>query len=302
MSSGWVRIDRAMFGHGAFRGPADWGAWMWLISEARWREAEVMISGEMLTLQRGQLSHSVRYMAQALGLSKNGVQGLLKRFEKWGLVETSTGTGQTIITICNYDKYQDMGTSQGQGEDSAGAPEGQGGDSSGTKKNKKTNKQGNNKQESLSCASSGGAVASGQFELVPVTVERDEVREAYEQYCAFVGEYNSRWRNEQAPKLSVPSALTEKRRVGLRKVLGALEAAGKSFEDILREILDGPHLLGFNDRGWTVAIDFVCTETKARKIWEGVYRGKVPRPRRSTFEAMNELMERRNGSSSYQPL
>ncbi len=161
--TGWVRVDRATFEHKAFRGPADWGVWLWLISQACWKQTEVVISGERRTLERGQLSYSIRFLSEKFGLSKNGTQGVLKRFQKWDLIELGLGTGQTIITICNYDKYQDAELHRGRDGDAAGTTRGRERDATGTKKN---NKQDNKEPESTVVDSSLGEGQSA--ELFPI--------------------------------------------------------------------------------------------------------------------------------------
>lgn len=81
-------------------------AWMWLISEASYADRDFGIGSKKVTLKRGQLSHSVRYISGVWGWPKSSVQRFLKCLEMRTMIETDNGTGQLIITICNYDEYQ----------------------------------------------------------------------------------------------------------------------------------------------------------------------------------------------------
>jgi hypothetical protein len=82
-------------------------AWEWLVADARWKEGTVNILGNPIFLTRGQLCHSVRFMAEKFMWSIGRTQRFIKKLQKWNMISVSTNTGQTIITICNYSKYQD---------------------------------------------------------------------------------------------------------------------------------------------------------------------------------------------------
>jgi len=81
-------------------------AWLWMLSEAAWKPRKVSIDGKTVTLERGQMAHSVRFMADKWGWSKSAVVRFLDRCKTETMIETQSGTGQNIITICNYDDYQ----------------------------------------------------------------------------------------------------------------------------------------------------------------------------------------------------
>jgi DNA-binding transcriptional regulator YhcF (GntR family) len=142
----FVVIHRVLFDHPLFRGRSDWaGAFIWMIAEAAWQPRSVRISGWTIKLRRGQLAHSIRYMAQAWGWSKSRVDRFLECLKNEAVIETQNGTGMNVITICNYSKYQDKKASTGT----------RGGTQSGTrpgherdKANKETKKQEDKKEES----------------------------------------------------------------------------------------------------------------------------------------------------------
>ncbi|KZK97904.1 hypothetical protein PsAD5_02143 [Pseudovibrio sp. Ad5] len=253
--AGWIRIDRATFDHKALKGPSDWGIWVWLIGEACWKPTEMVIAGEARLLQRGQLSHSIRFLSRKFGLSNNGTQGVLKRFQKWDLIEFDTGTGQTVITICNYDKYQEIIPQQGQQGDAKGTEPGRQGDAVGTKKN---NKQNNNKQASES-TTVDSIVASAP----------DEVRDAYDFYVESVEDYNASKATDALP-LPKPTKLSDKRR---REFIRALKdlPKGRTFAEVVAKAGKCPFLLGENERGWVIHLDFILQKGKFQEILDGKY-------------------------------
>ena len=67
-----------------------------------------------VTLERGQLSHSRSYMAKAWGWTEKRVRGFLFRLERDRQIARQTGHLQTIITICNYELYQNPLSAKGQ--------------------------------------------------------------------------------------------------------------------------------------------------------------------------------------------
>lgn len=81
-------------------------AWAWLIEHAAWRPHRQNIAGQIVYLDRGQLTASLRYLAKAWGWSVASVRRFVTRLETGTMIGTQTGTGQLVVTICNYDKYQ----------------------------------------------------------------------------------------------------------------------------------------------------------------------------------------------------
>ena len=80
MHRGWMDNPSSRAGHDPFCRRA---AWVWLIEEAAWADRRVSLGGKTVTLHRGQLTHSVRFMAQAWNwkspLSSDSSPGLKPR-------------------------------------------------------------------------------------------------------------------------------------------------------------------------------------------------------------------------------
>lgn len=104
---GTVVIDRGVFDHPLFKGPfSRRDAWLWLISEAAWKNTRVYIGGEIIELQRGQLAHSQRFMAKCWRWTRDRVRWFLQQLEQLKMIDSKTTPGHGIITICNYNVYQ----------------------------------------------------------------------------------------------------------------------------------------------------------------------------------------------------
>lgn len=101
MARGW--LDHAALAVGPYDRRA---AWAWLVENAAYKPTRRNIGGRTIELQRGQLTASVRYLAQAWSWKKNVVERFIDRLKTETMIRTEAGTGQLVITICNYDKYQ----------------------------------------------------------------------------------------------------------------------------------------------------------------------------------------------------
>lgn len=115
MSEGWISLHRGWRDNPIFRGEysrAD--AWIWLIETACWKPAKFDIKGKIVTLQRGQLCVSREMLAKAWQWSPSAVERYLTRLQTEQMIGRETGQGKSIITICNYVKYQDRADKTGQ--------------------------------------------------------------------------------------------------------------------------------------------------------------------------------------------
>ncbi len=103
MHRGWQ--DHPLFGNEPF---SLRDAWIWLISGSIFsHEGKLrVICGKQVLLMRGQSSYSYRFLAEAWGWDDSKVDRFLKKLQEFGMIEIGAETGQSIITICNYNKYQ----------------------------------------------------------------------------------------------------------------------------------------------------------------------------------------------------
>ena len=107
--SGYVRLHRDLLAHPAFRNDAEALAFAWLFARAAWRDTRVRYKGHAVSLKRGQLAVSIRDMADALDRDKAWIERLFKRLRAETMIETVAEAGVSVVTICNYDKYQPQG-------------------------------------------------------------------------------------------------------------------------------------------------------------------------------------------------
>lgn len=106
--SGFIAMQREARDHPLFKGHPDrFYAWFWMVCEACWKPTKFDVGGRIVTLNRGQFSTSIRRLADEVGMSKGAVERFLTRLKTETMIETDSGTGRLIVTICNYEKYQE---------------------------------------------------------------------------------------------------------------------------------------------------------------------------------------------------
>ena len=106
---GLFLVDRGVFSHPMFNDApfTEREAWLWLVSEAAWRDRRVRTKRGMISIKRGQLTASVRFMADIWKWSKSRVGRFLQMLEQEMMIGTENGTGQLIVTICNcYERLK----------------------------------------------------------------------------------------------------------------------------------------------------------------------------------------------------
>ncbi|WP_424958464.1 hypothetical protein [Hyphomicrobium sp. 1Nfss2.1] len=83
-------------------------AWLWLITNAAWKERRVNHKGRPITLKRGQLLGARAFLAEKFGWGEQELRTFLKALVTNGMVEINQSNGHfaNVITICNYEKYQ----------------------------------------------------------------------------------------------------------------------------------------------------------------------------------------------------
>lgn len=108
MAGGFYQMYRGWMENPVFAGESfsRAQAWCWLIEYAVWKERKIDVRGRTVTLERGQLCYSTRYLATAWGWSEAKVRRFTTRLKTDAMIDAESDAGQTLITICNYDKYQ----------------------------------------------------------------------------------------------------------------------------------------------------------------------------------------------------
>lgn len=108
--SGWFALTRDFHDHPAITGCAGRvSIWAFLVGRAAWKDTRIDVHGTTVPVPRGSICISTRELAERTFTTHQVVRTALERFKRHGLIRTDVTQGRTIITLCNYDKYQQGG-------------------------------------------------------------------------------------------------------------------------------------------------------------------------------------------------
>lgn len=99
-------------------------AWVDLLLSANHEDKEMIFDGHKITVKRGQHITSVRKLSAKWNWGKNKVLSYLRLLEECEMITRNADSRRTLLTIVNYDIYQNdnikKGTLRGQSRDSHG--------------------------------------------------------------------------------------------------------------------------------------------------------------------------------------
>lgn len=103
MSEGWIKLHRSIMDWEWFADAETLKLFLYLLltanyEEKRWKD---------ITIQRGQLVISTEELAQRLKSTRQKIRTQLKRLETSGTIALQATNKFTLVTICNYDNYQE---------------------------------------------------------------------------------------------------------------------------------------------------------------------------------------------------
>lgn len=80
-------------------------AWIDLIRTANFKPGNVIVDGRCISLERGELVASLRYVSNRWSWPKSKVERFYAVLKDCRRIETRTETGITIVKLCNYKQF-----------------------------------------------------------------------------------------------------------------------------------------------------------------------------------------------------
>ena len=117
IDDGFIHLYRSMLTTSFARKPNLVAAWVHCLLLASWKEYDTMIGMTPVHLKPGQFITGRKRFAEETGLSENVVRNALSHFSNQGMIKVDTSQGQaaSIVTIVNWETYQNIGQSYNQG-------------------------------------------------------------------------------------------------------------------------------------------------------------------------------------------
>lgn len=106
--SGWIKIYREITQHWIFQDAEKFKWWIDMIFLASYEGNRVLVGNHLVSLKRGQFIASIAFLVKRWGVGKDKVINFLKLLQVDGMIDKVTDNNVSIITICNYESYQDV--------------------------------------------------------------------------------------------------------------------------------------------------------------------------------------------------
>lgn len=114
---GYIKLHRQLLDSPSFKNAQEQMAFAWLILRAQWKDKEVRYKGVRLSLKRGQVALSYRHFAKEWGWSEAKCRRFIAKLSETkpksnrqgsdAVVSASSDAGVCVITILNYNRFQD---------------------------------------------------------------------------------------------------------------------------------------------------------------------------------------------------
>lgn len=105
-NTGYCLAYRRAWNHEAFNDLLEAAIWNFLYQNAFYEDGERTFNGVVYHVRRGQIVTTPRFLAKGFRISESNARRVIQKLIKLKTIKTQTTTKATIITICNYDKFQ----------------------------------------------------------------------------------------------------------------------------------------------------------------------------------------------------
>lgn len=230
-----------------------------------------------ITVKSGQLVTSNATMRQDLRLSEQQIRTCIKRLISTGEITYKSTNRYVVITICNYDKYQEIGNLINE------------------QSNEQTNNQSTDEQRAINEQSTTSKevknIRSKEYNIIDIKQEsgsNDQLSSASNEAKAVqpekpkteklpFKEIKEMW-NETCPGFPKLFTISEARKNKMRlriAEMGGLEKALPLIKQIFEKMQQSKFLKGDNKRGWKASFDWLFENDKNWvKVYEGNYDNK----------------------------
>ena len=255
-NEGFICISRGIREHWVWNNPVFFKRWVELIMMANYDNREVAFSFHRLMLQRGQLAVNLSYLSKIWHVSTQAVSKFLVKLEVSGMITRVVDDKVTVITICNYDRYQlKMGIVVDGSVD--GVVNGEV-----DKVVNQTNK--GNKLIKETIKTSDEVLCQVPLELdMPEVAEKDYI--SWEKFVEF---FNTAMRGKTIPKIR-GFHLAEHRKKAIRARFN--EYGKDAVVEVVKKAAASTFLNGGGDKGFVADIDWMMGPRNFPKILDGFY-------------------------------
>lgn len=104
---GWIKIHRKILDNPIICKDSDYlSVWIYLLLNATHKEIPAIFKGQKITLQKGQLITGRKSISNQLKISESKIYRIINEFKSEHQIEQQTSNKNSLITILNWDRYQ----------------------------------------------------------------------------------------------------------------------------------------------------------------------------------------------------
>lgn len=139
---GFIAVYRKIQDHWLWEDKERFYAWMDILLSAQFHDSKVLIGGNTITVPRGSWFVSLKTLETRWSWSRNKTRAFIRTLVSDGMLTTKRTPKGMLLTVVNYEVYQNGGTSKGTSKSTPeGTTEGTSkGTSEGTSEGTHTNK------------------------------------------------------------------------------------------------------------------------------------------------------------------
>ena len=106
MTIGWMKLHRNLLEKPMFQDAYTLQVLIYCLLRATYKEMCVKVGNQAITLQPGQLLYGRKSVSEKLGMGEGKLRGIMHYLEQNGTIEIESHSRYSIITIVNWEQYQ----------------------------------------------------------------------------------------------------------------------------------------------------------------------------------------------------
>ena len=104
---GWLKLYRSILDSAVFQDAEVLKVWIWLLCNVAFEQHDTICYGKVINLKPGQIATGRKKIAQCTDLNETKVYRALTALKSLGNIEIKSTNRYSIITVVNWEKYQD---------------------------------------------------------------------------------------------------------------------------------------------------------------------------------------------------
>ena len=113
---GWLKLYRSISDSAVFQDAEVLKVWIWLLCNVAFEQHDTICYGKVIHLKPGQIATGRKKIAQCTDLNENKVYRALNTLKSLGNVEIKVTNKYSVITVANWDKYEEENGKRTSGE------------------------------------------------------------------------------------------------------------------------------------------------------------------------------------------